>query len=959
MKNRFLEEFRFTKRGASLRNLLIYPFVILIVVAVISTGFLSLYNSGTAAEYMAWQLMGEIAARIEDRVLMFLDKAHLVNEINANAIESGQIDLNNTREQELHFWHQVRSFEYISYSYIGRADGGFFGARRLADGTLQTIATETLTGGEIRYFDTDNRGLPTTISSSLPYYDHKTRPWYKAGIEAGKPTWSPVFIDAGGEGLTITAAAPLYDPPKPIKGVLGCSFIFSHINQFLRTLKIGESGLTFVIERSGMLVATSTLDATYTADKKRIASLESENPKINQTSKSISEQFGDLGKIDQKQRLSIHVQGERHFVQLSPLTDHRGIDWLIVVIIPENDFMSRVKAGNFYTVLLSLLALGVTVLVGFTIARRITRPILDLNIAARSLADGEWSHELKIDRRDELGELARSFNLMVKNLQATTVSRDRLAEEIEERKKIESELQKLAAVVEHSSELVNLATPDGKMIFLNEAGGIMLGIPPRDVENHSIMEVIPDELKSRVENEVLPTIFKGGRWQGDLQFRNVITGALIDVHAMAFSIRNADGEPLYLANVSLDITERKQAEEEKRSLEERLQRAEKMEALGTMAGGVAHDLNNVLGIIVGFSELLLIEVDESSSVSSHVRKILEGGQKAAAIVQDLLTLTRRGVPGRKVLNLNSIIVDCQTSPEFAKVFSDHPKVSIKTDCEADLLRISGSSVHLGKSLLNLVFNAAEAMSNGGVLTIKTTNQYLDKPISGYDEIKEGDYVVLSISDTGEGIPAADLKRIFEPFYTKKVMGKSGTGLGLTVVWGTVKDHSGYIDVESEVGKGTTFTLYFPVTREKLSPDDVAVSAFEYMGKGESILVVDDVKGQRELATMMLTKLNYSVSSLSSGEEAVEYLKQHTVDLLVLDMIMDPGLDGLDTYMKILEIHPHQKAIIVSGFSETERVTKAQELGAGAYVRKPFVFAKFGLAVKKELDRMGVSILRQD
>ena len=476
MQNRLLEALPSAKRGTSLRAFLIYPFVILIVAAVILTGFLSLYNSGKAVEYMAWRLMDETAARIEDRVLRFLDRAHLVNEINSNAIESGQIDLNNTREQELHFWNQVRSFDYISYSYIGRADGGFFGARRLADGTLQTIATETLTGGQIRFFDTDNRGRPTTISSSLPYYDHKTRPWYKAGIEAGKPTWSPVFMDAGGEGLTITAATPLYDTSGTIKGVLGCSFIFSHINQFLRGLKIGESGLTFIVDRSGMLVATSTLDPTYTADKERIASVESENPRISQTGKSIWELFGDLGNIDRQQRLSIHVEGERYFVRLSPLTDHRGIDWLVVVAIPENDFMSDIKAGNLNTVLLSLLALGVTVAVGFAIARRITRPILELNIAARSLADGDWSKELKVDRRDEVGELAGSFNLMVKNLQTTTVSRDRLAEEIEERKKAESELQKLAAIVEHSSELVNLATLDGKMIFLNEAGGVMLGI---------------------------------------------------------------------------------------------------------------------------------------------------------------------------------------------------------------------------------------------------------------------------------------------------------------------------------------------------------------------------------------------------------------------------------------------------------------------------------------------------
>ncbi|MGA3209642.1 MAG: PAS domain S-box protein, partial [Syntrophales bacterium] len=399
-----------------------------------------------------------------------------------------------------------------------------------------------------------------------------------------------------------------------------------------------------------------------------------------------------------------------------------------------------------------------------------------------------------------------------------------------------------------------------------------------------------------------------------------------------------------------DITERKRMEEEKQSLQERLQRAEKMEALGTLAGGVAHDLNNVLGIVVGYSELLLMDADKSSSIRPELLNIMAGGQRAAAIVQDLLTLARRGVSGRKVLNLNKIISDSQQSPEFKNLSSYHPSIKIKTDLEPDLLNVSGSSVHLGKTIFNLVSNASEAMSKGGIVTIKTANQYLDRPIQGHDEIKEGDYVLLSVSDTGEGIAAADLKRIFEPFYTKKVMGRSGTGLGLAVVWGTVKDHNGYINVESEEGKGSTFTLYFPVTREDITAEAAAIAMSEYMGKGESILVVDDVKGQRDLAAGMLRKLNYNVSSVSSGEEAIAYLKEHKVDLMVLDMIMDPGMDGLDTYRSVLEIHPKQKAIIVSGFSESDRVRAAQALGAGAYVRKPYVIEKLGLAVKKELDR---------
>jgi CheY-like chemotaxis protein len=339
-----------------------------------------------------------------------------------------------------------------------------------------------------------------------------------------------------------------------------------------------------------------------------------------------------------------------------------------------------------------------------------------------------------------------------------------------------------------------------------------------------------------------------------------------------------------------------------------------------------------------------------SSIGSKADNILKASQKAAAIVQDLLTLARRGTQDRKPLNLNSVLMESQGSPEFTKLLSYHPNVIVKADLEMNLRNISCSSVHLEKSFMNLVANAMEAMPDGGTLTVRTGNRYLDKPVSGYDTVMEGDYVVLSVSDTGEGIPAGDQKRIFEPFYTRKVMGRSGTGLGLAVVWGTVKDHHGYINVESGEGQGTTITIYFPVTREGITLEQVSVPAAGYMGKGESILIVDDMKEQRELAAEMLRKLNYKPTTVTSGEEGVEYLSKHTIDLVILDMLMDPGMDGLDTYSKILEIHPEQKAIIVSGFSESERVGKAQALGAGAYLRKPYVLLKLGLAVRNELDR---------
>ncbi|MHB9097501.1 MAG: response regulator, partial [Syntrophales bacterium] len=207
-----------------------------------------------------------------------------------------------------------------------------------------------------------------------------------------------------------------------------------------------------------------------------------------------------------------------------------------------------------------------------------------------------------------------------------------------------------------------------------------------------------------------------------------------------------------------------------------------------------------------------------------------------------------------------------------------------------------------------------------------------------------------VSDNGSGIAAADLDKIFEPFYTKKAMGRSGTGLGLAVVWGTVKDHNGYVTVQSEDGKGSTFTLYFPATREKMADDLQKMPIARCMGRGESILVVDDIAAQREMAATMLASLDYQVHAVSSGEEAVAYLKIHTVDLMVLDMIMDPGMDGLETYKRALEIDPKQKTIIVSGFSETDRIREAQRLGAGPYVKKPYVLEKIALAIRDELDR---------
>jgi PAS domain S-box-containing protein len=497
-----------------------------------------------------------------------------------------------------------------------------------------------------------------------------------------------------------------------------------------------------------------------------------------------------------------------------------------------------------------------------------------------------------------------------------------------------------------------------KFTYVSPSVRNMQGFSPQEIREKSLQEILlPNSFKKAAEviTEELavakPIIETDPLRSRVLELEEYCKdGSTIWIEVTANFLRNDSGEVVNILGVARDISDRKIADQEREKLLEQLQRAEKMEAIGTLAGVVAHDLNNILSSIISYPELLLMNLDPDNPIRKPIEAIYKSGQKAAAIVEDLLTLARRGVSISEVVNLNTIITDYLEGPEFEKLSTFHLLLDVQKDLSPELINIKGSSVHLSKTIMNLVSNAAEAMPDGGTLSISTENRYVDQPVRGYEDIQEGDYTALVVSDTGIGISPDEIKQIFEPFYTKKVMGRSGTGLGMSVVWGTVKDHKGYIDIESVPGKGTRFTLFFPVTHEELSKSKADFSIGDYSGNGESILVVDDIKEQRMIASSILSRLRYSVQTVSCGEAAVEYLKNNSVDLVILDMIMEPGMDGLDTYKKILKLYPDQKAVIASGYSETDRVKEAQQLGAGEYIKKPYTIKKISVAIKLELGR---------
>ena len=493
-----------------------------------------------------------------------------------------------------------------------------------------------------------------------------------------------------------------------------------------------------------------------------------------------------------------------------------------------------------------------------------------------------------------------------------------------------------------------LVVQDGRMVFRNPACNDLIGRPSTDSATRVLFDIMASEDRETVLKHY-NTLLSGGR--GPHPHTVSIRGAAVEQRFVEIgsSLIQYRNRPAVL-NIMRDVTERKRREEALRESEEKLNRSKKMESLGLLAGGVAHDLNNVLSGIINYPELMLMDLPEGSNLRKPIETMRKSGYKAVAIVQDLLTVARGVVTIKEPIKLNDIVREYLQSPEFDKLKQFHPGVTVRTNLDADLFNISGSAIHLAKVVMNMVSNASEAIKGNGNVVLFTSNCYLDRPVHGYDDVNAGEYVVLSISDDGSGIPSVDLTRIFEPFFTKKEMGRSGTGLGLAVVWNVVQDHKGYIDVIS--GKnGTVFKLYFPITREEASNRDLPSPMKDYRGCGETILVVDDLESQRDITRTILVSLGYKVKVVCSGEDAVTYLTEHAVDLVLLDMIMGPGMSGRETYARILTIHPKQKAIIVSGLAETDEVRETRELGAGGYLKKPFTLEQIGMAIKAELRKL--------
>jgi PAS domain S-box-containing protein len=564
------------------------------------------------------------------------------------------------------------------------------------------------------------------------------------------------------------------------------------------------------------------------------------------------------------------------------------------------------------------------------------KDILETDIKPDKL---ESLRELKIK-----GSIKLEFRLKQKNgtiiwssLDAVTISDNRFmafCSDITERKKAEESNARLLRAIEQAAECIVITDSDGIIQYVNPVFEKTTGYPIKEVIGEN-----PRIFNSGYHNDsfykgMWDALLSGNEWRGEITNKKK-DGSLYLENAVISPVFDSHGEIVNFVAVKNDITETKR-------LQELESRAERLETAGTIAGQVAHDFNNLLGPLMAYPEIIRDELPKNHPALEYLEQIEESARKIADINQDLLTMGRRGHHNFEVVNLNDII-----GHTISDMDSDVEDLTMNITLGDEVKEILGAGSQLHRMISNLLHNARDSIAGPGLISVKTENFYIKEISSIYGNLPISEYVKLTISDTGCGIPLDIIDKIYDPFFTSKTTDKKrGSGLGMSVVDAVIRDHGGYIGVKTQIGVGTTFNIYLPITMESKDSD----LSEEIFGGDEKILIVDDDSIQREVTSCLLEKLGYHVNVVTKGEDALELLKKIPHDLVILDMVMPGGIDGTETYRRIIEIKSNQKAIILSGFSEMERVKEVLSLGAGAFVKKPVTKGDIAKAIRAELDR---------
>jgi sensor domain CHASE-containing protein/signal transduction histidine kinase/CheY-like chemotaxis protein len=625
--------------------------------------------------------------------------------------------------------------------------------------------------------------------------------------------------------------------------------------------------------------------------------------------------------------------------------------FILKIKLPRTIYQQGKRTLYYYILMILSVGLVFTVLVMIFLEKAVLLPLSQLTANVNELSRiGDFKVPIIMSRKDELGILFEAINKMINKIDDKTMelseANDELQHEVSERKQIEETLRESKELLSDTIE----ATADG-ILVVNEKGAVthwndrfseMWRIPSHIIaqkDDEKLLGYVLGQLKepetflSRVKElyqstrEDMDTLFfRDGRvferYSSPLVRKGEISGRV-------WSFR--------------DITERKRAEQERKKLEQQVLHSQKLEAIGTLAGGIAHDFNNLLMGIQGRTSLMLADMDQSHPCYKNLKGIEEYVKSAADLTRQLLGFARGGKYTVKPTDLNVLVKNSINM--FART---RKEIIIHEKYQADIWITEIDKSQIDQVLLNLYVNASHAMTDGGQLYIQTQNVVLDEHYIKPYQVPSGSYVKISVTDTGAGMDEATKQRIFEPFFTTKEIGR-GTGLGLASAYGIIKNHNGFINVYSEVGKGTTFNIYLPASVKAVSEREEPI--MEKIKGAETVLLVDDEKIMRDVGNDMLQYLGYTVLIAPSGEEAITIYRknQSGIDIVILDMIM-PDMNGEETFKRLAEINPDIKVLLSSGYSINGQAQEIMARGCKAFIQKPFNLEDLSFQIRGILDK---------
>ncbi len=487
---------------------------------------------------------------------------------------------------------------------------------------------------------------------------------------------------------------------------------------------------------------------------------------------------------------------------------------------------------------------------------------------------------------------------------------------------------------------------DAKVVLWSPAAQKMFGWEEDEVKNRDV-PFVSGQLFDDFRSE-LHTVLQGRSTRIEMLNCRKKDGSHIDVDLSIAPMMKDTHEIVGATAIIEDITAKRKSEIEKKQLEIQLQQTQKMDAIGTLAGGIAHDFNNILTTVQGYSDLMMMKMDETDPFYRDVKHIRVAASRGATLVKQLLIFSRKQPMAFQVLDLNLVIEDMLKM--LNRLIGED--INIATDLEYALTSIKGDEGNIEQVIMNLALNARDAMPNGGTIEIKTNSVYISADdCMGIPDAYDGHFVRLSVSDCGEGMEPAVKDRMFEPFFsTKKAEG--GTGLGLSTVYGIVKYHKGWIHAETEPGKGTTFRVYFPVTHQKAEEKQEEHIAIEqFAGNGERVLIVEDDPAIRDISYSTLSENGYVVFDAESAEDALDLFNRENgnFDIVVSDVVL-PGKNGLQLVDELLAKKDSLKCILCSGYTDEKAQLSVIRSRGYPYIEKPFTIAHFLKTIQETLQR---------